>query len=98
VITVAAVIRIADLAEKITTRLSVYRSALAADMRRFRTQFGDGPVYEALQLIEQRDRVTVADWDAAGHARQVQAGLMRAVAEHHEREADDPLTLPTDWR
>jgi hypothetical protein len=35
VIAVAAIIRTADLAEKIAARLSVYRSAMAADMRRF---------------------------------------------------------------
>jgi hypothetical protein len=96
----AAVIRIADLAEMITARLSVCHSALAGDMRRFRTQFGEDPVREALQLIEHDAQVTADHWDERGHARAVKTGLMKAVDDHRQAEAEDVLSnaLPGSWR
>jgi hypothetical protein len=94
------IIRTSDLADAIITRLNIYAAGLQADMRAFRTQHGEGAVTEALQLIEQRGRVTADHWDERGHARAVKVGLMKAVDDHRKAEADDPLgdALPGSWR
>jgi hypothetical protein len=93
-------IRVADIAKKINERLSVYRSALAGDMRRLRQAHGEAAVAEALQLIEQRGQAVVDHWDERGHARAVKVGLMRAIDDHHRAEAEDVLgdALPGSWR
>jgi hypothetical protein len=60
-------------------------------MRAFRAQHGEGAVDEALQLIEQRGRVTAEHWDERGHARAVKVGLMKAVNDHRQIQEEDPL-------
>jgi hypothetical protein len=94
------VIRVSDLAEAIVTRLNVYAAGLQADMRAFRAQHGEGAVTEALQLIEQRGRMTADRWDEHGHARAVKVGLMKAVDDRRKAEEKDPLgtALPGSWR
>ena len=91
------VVRVADIAEQIEARRRVYEGAFAADMARLRAQHGDGPVDEALQLIERRS--PPSDWDARGHARRVARGIGRLMAERREREEEEiGLRLPPDQR
>jgi hypothetical protein len=94
------IIRAEDLALTIVGRLNVYGSALQADLRNWRRQFGESCVNEALALVKARGQVDVDHWDDRGHAHAVRVGLSRAVDDHRKAENEDLLgdALPGSWR
>jgi hypothetical protein len=46
---------IADIAEKIAARQKVYVAAMRADLDRLTRELGDGPVQEALKIVESHE-------------------------------------------
>jgi len=86
----ARIIRAEDLAETIVGRLNVYGSALQADLRSWRRQFGETLVTDALALVKARGQVDVDSWDERGHAHVVKVGLSRAVDDHHKAKGGGP--------
>jgi hypothetical protein len=51
---------------------------LQADLDRLTRQHGDGPVQEALAMVETREPAD--QWDAAGHKQAVESGIERTIA------------------
>jgi hypothetical protein len=63
-----AATRIADLADRIAARRRVYDEALAADMRRLAKAHGDGPLRDALRLLDKQHPAREV-WNRAEHQR-----------------------------
>jgi hypothetical protein len=73
-----AVTRIADLAEYVADRRRIYDEALAGDMRSLAKAHGDGPVRDAVQMLDKQQ--PASQWDAAGHKQAVASGIERTIA------------------
>jgi hypothetical protein len=88
-------VRVADIAERIVERRKIYTAAYECDLRRLSAEHGDGPVQDALAMIETHD-----GWDREAHARAVQRGIERVLRERRQRASEfpDAELLPGSWR
>jgi hypothetical protein len=73
-----AAVRVADIAELILDRRSVYSRAYQGDLDRLARQHGPGPVADAVRLIEEHNQAA-EPWDRAGHEQAVREGIERTI-------------------
>jgi hypothetical protein len=74
----------AELAAYLSNRRRVYDQAWDGDLRRAAKAHGDGPVQEALAMIEAQRNQPAEQWDRCGHAAEVRQAIIRLLSRKQE--------------
>jgi hypothetical protein len=75
---------ILELAEQISAREELYDAAFESDLAVLRKRHGEGPVEEALAVLEAREAEAGEPWDQQGHTLEVQRGITRVLREQRD--------------